>query len=383
VDDASGVERGRGIVTADVAATEPTRDFPAASDSLAGLDADAAPGAREQSERESLEALESDATGRPAIVDSMRRAEIIARSTAARLYGTDRDGAGGLERREITDAARDEVSRNGGLKAPEVAVQRPAAKIEPEEPKAAIEAPNEAKPEPVVAEAPPVVEPPQPEPQAPPVVKSVAAAEVAAAPSKPAVVAAAATAPEQVKAAIAKAAEKEPKPAPAVAPAPEVAAASASPAPPPPGPFTLGRAVRVKDGDTVWDIALEHYGSAGSAVLKRILVNNPGVRDPLRLEVGSTVFLPFSRPEQMIRKESAGYRVVLVSGTSRERLEEVGRWASVAGGEVRITSTSSGAGPVLYEISVVGLPSESAALSMATNLFESSATGAPERTAMR
>ncbi len=384
VGDASIGERGKSIGTKIVAATEPTRDLPAASESLAGLGADTASDAREQSERKSLEALESDATRRPAIVDSMRRAEIIARSTAARLYGTDRDGAGAIERRDIADAARDEVSRNGGLKAPEVAVQRPAAVIEPEEPKAAIDAPNEAETEPVFAEAPPVAEQPQPEPapEASPVVKSVAA-EIAAAPSKPAAVAAPATAPEQVKAAIAKAAEKKPKPAAAVAPAPEVDAASASPAPPPPGPFTLGRAVRVKDGDTVWDIALEHYGSAGSAVLKRILVNNPGVRDPLRLEVGSTVFLPFSRPEQMVRKESAGYRVVLVSGTSRERLEEVGRWASAAGGEVRMTSTSGGTGPVLYEISIVGLPSESAALSMATNLFESSATGALERTAMR
>jgi phage tail protein X len=163
----------------------------------------------------------------------------------------------------------------------------------------------------------------------------------------------------------------------------EVAAASASTASAPHGPFTLGRAVRVRDGDTVWDIALEHYGSAGSAVLKRILINNPGVRDPLRLEVGSTVFLPYSRPEQMVRKESAGYRVVLVSGTSRERLEEVGRWASAAGGEVRMTSTTAGVGPVLYEVSIVGLPSESAALSVATNLFESSATGVLDRTAMR
>jgi hypothetical protein len=38
---------------------------------------------------------------------------------------------------------------------------------------------------------------------------------------------------------------------------------------------------------------------------------------------------------------------------------------------------------VLYEISVVGIPSEAQALSLAINLFENAGTGSSERTAMR
>jgi general secretion pathway protein A len=388
-------------------------DTKAAADSLDVADMAPAPGVREDAESESLAALESDARGRPAIVDSMRRAEILARSTAARLYGTDRDGEGALERRDITDAARDEVSRNGGLKEPEVAVHRLAAASDSVAKAGAIEKEVAAAPElnpqpgavsPTPAES-AMLDKPTAASTAPEQVQADAkaaekAAEQEAAKRETAKREAAkqeaakqeiakreaakreAAKQEAVKQEAAKQEAAKQEAATKEVKAAEVAAASA-PAPAPRGPFTLGRAVRVKDGDTVWDIALEHYGSAGSAVLKRILINNPGVRDPLKLEVGSTVFLPYSRPEQMVRKESAGYRVVLVSGTSRERLEEVSSWASAAGGEVRMTSSTSGVGPVLYEVSIVGLPSESVALSVATNLFESSATGVLERTAMR
>jgi type II secretory pathway predicted ATPase ExeA len=112
-----GVPDSRNSVAADTAAPHgdsPTRtaDMPVASDAT-GRD----PG--EFSESEELatrQALASDPTRRQAITDSIRRAEVIARSTAARIYGTgDAVRSSGSAPTDLTDAALAEVARDRGL----------------------------------------------------------------------------------------------------------------------------------------------------------------------------------------------------------------------------------------------------------------------------
>ena len=390
-------------------------------------------GASAEEEAASRHALNSDPTGRPAIVDSMRRAEVIARSTAARLYGKDQDGQGASRRRDIADDALDQVAREGGLRAPNTSSPTPAAADDDDMPPPTANIDDPAPPPPAVPEA--VIAAKEAEAaKAAQAAKEAEAAKEAAAKEEAAKQAALAKAAKEAaakeaaakEAAAAKlaakeaaakeaaakeaaakakaaeeaklAAEKEKATASAqattsseevkaavAAAMPEGSAVASAPAPGPipQGPFALGRAVRVADGDTVWDIAIKQYGSAGPAVLKRILVSNPGVRDPLRLPVGSTVFLPYSRPDQMVRKDGSSYRIVLASGTSRERIEELARWATAIAGELRLMSSTTSTGPVLYELSVVGIPSEAQALRLATNLFENAGSGSSERTAMR
>ncbi len=407
----------------------PSADAPHAAGEPAPTVALSPGAARVDDETASLHALETDASARPAIQDSMRRAEIVARSTAARLYGTDQDARGATERRDIAAAAMDEVSREGGLKAPDLSVPSATLGVRPDEddddlptPAAALDEPADVpsaltKPAPSVVPEPVARKEPAPsvaaskqlehkpgaKPAAKPApekaaevkspAKPVAKPEEKAPPKLPDAAPAASVArtdeaatpvDDPVKAAVARAIRSNDEPSAAdVQPPAEAAPEQQLAAVPPRGSFVLGRAVRVAEGDTVWDIAIKHYGSAGSSVLKRILASNPSVRDPSHLDVGSTVFLPFSRPEQMIRRDTNGFRVVLASGTSRERLEAVGRWANTVASEVRMTSSSASSGPVLYEVSIIGLPSEAAALSLATNLFENSATTSTERTAMR
>ena len=385
-------------------------------------------------EQASVRALESDASSRPAIADSMRRAEVIARSTAARLYGTDQDGEAATHRRDITDAARDDVARDGGLRAPAVTVPPAAAPAASEEDvdvaaaaqsvasavaeqqraaaeaaakaaaatreaaaskeaaaakeaaakrdaeaKMAAEAKKEAEAKKLAAAKKEAEAATQAAAQAAAAERKAAAEQQQQAAAAGAESASAAPTPDEVRAAVERVAGGASE-----SPATDAASADAArTAPVPHRSFTLGRVVRVADGDTVWDIAIKNYGSAGPAVLKRILVSNPGVRDPLRLEVGSMVFLPYSRPDQMVHREASGFRVVLASGTSRERLEELARWASTIAGEVRLTSSAGGAGPVLYELSVAGISSEAKALSLATTLLENASSSATERTAMR
>jgi phage tail protein X len=150
-------------------------------------------------------------------------------------------------------------------------------------------------------------------------------------------------------------------------------------------PAMLGRSVEVEDGDTVWDIAIRYYGGAGPATLKRILASNPVIQDPLKLEVGSTVFLPFSRPDQMIARDPGGYRVLLAVAPSRQGLASLEGWARSLGGEIRVGKATTGEGREQYELYVAGLPSESAALDLATSLLErvTALVNPPQRTAMR
>lgn len=357
------------------------------------------------------QALESDATRRQAIADSIRRAEIIARSTAARLYGTG-DTVGGRANTDLTDAALAEVARNRPLTGL-AATAEAAPTLTPQ--------PSDAVP-PAVASA-PIVEPTPPSPEPARKATIDAAAPTGAAVPVPAK--SAQTEPPQAPAQVATAAT-EPTPPPSVAkpeandpgpkkaevkkPAPKTAAAAGKSAaaktasadqgavaatakatsPSPSAsvtrpPAVLGRSVPVEEGDTVWDIAIRYYGGAGPATLKRILASNPAIRDPLKLEVGSTVFLPFSRPDQMIGREGGGYRVLLAAAPTRQAIAGLEGWARGIGREIRIGTATVGKGRTMYELYVAGLPDESAAFDLATSLLGpiAAAVNPLERTAMR
>ncbi len=94
------------------------------------------------------------------------------------------------------------------------------------------------------------------------------------------------------------------------------------------GEPVIGRYVRVLPGDTVWDIAVAHYGSAGPVTLERILNSNPRMTNPRRLEVGSLIYLPFERPEQMVgeRREDGTYRVLVATAPGEAELLAVKAW---------------------------------------------------------
>lgn len=406
----------------DVPPARSAADAPALAPDVPAADDTSASGMPEFSESEELatrQALDSDPTRRQAIADSIRRAAVIARSTAARLYGTgDSDTDAGNAKPDLADAALAEVARGGALTgldatdevaAPTATVARqvepavstgsavlePAPSPEPEkavkiDPAAATvdagvvatkadDAAAARTTEPSASkESEPVVEA-TPEPVAV-MAPKVEAKKVAATP------AATAAAPSKSKPA-SKAEPKPPKPAevadarPSAASAPAPRAPSAATRP----PAMLGRSVEVEDGDTVWDIAIRYYGGAGPATLKRILASNPTIHDPLKLEVGSTVFLPFSRPDEMIAREGSGYRVLLASAPSRQGLASLEGWARSLGGEIRIGKSTIGQGRQQYELYVAGLPDESAALDLATSLLEriTALVNPPQRTAMR
>jgi type II secretory pathway predicted ATPase ExeA/LysM repeat protein len=403
---------GIGSESARTAPDVPAADTPAvAADVPAGIQEEES-AVLEFSEGEELasrQALDSDATKRQAIADSIRRAEVIARSTAARLYGKGDGGARAEKSKpDLTDAALAEAGRTGGLtgfddRSPEAAgaaetraqtaeskAASSAATLErtvPAEPANTVmadaaapasEASDDAKqgedPVPVTKRA--AVEA-EPERTGPPKTKK-EEPMVAAAPAPVA----------QSKSKIAS----SPEPRSAVAASGRTAASASAAVKSPAAPTTvsrppamLGRSVVVEEGDTVWDISIRYYGGAGPTTLKRILASNPAIYDPLKLEVGSTVFLPFSRPDQMIAREGGGYRVLLASAPSRQGLSSLEVWARSLGGEIRVGQSDAGPGGKQYELYVAGLPSESAALDLATSLLErvTALLNPPQRTAMR
>lgn len=393
----SGLEsQGARAATARAADAAAAQGAPRVEIDVSGEDAEAAHTRR---------ALESDATQRQPILDSIRRAEIVARSTAARLYDRDRGGAGD-GRKDLAAAALDEVARDRGLTGlgepdDSVAAEDEAiatAALEAEETVEGAEAPVVAEPvvrdteavkagdsatavEPEVDASIPAPAPPAPVVGEPAAVKRVQATVAAATKSKEPVASASAESARRAKGDAPPAAAASPRGSRDSLGTVVVAGqrpASPEPATPVEMP-SLGRSVVVKDGDTVWDISIRHYGEAGPTVLKRILAANARIRDPLKLEVGSTVFLPFSRPEQMVSRDSTGFRVLLASGPDLATVAPVETWARTFAGDVRVTRSAS-----QHEVYVVGLASESAAVGLATGLLERSpGTTAAQRTAMR
>ncbi len=137
------------------------------------------------------------------------------------------------------------------------------------------------------------------------------------------------------------------------------------------GEPVVGHLVRVLPGDTVWDIAVAHYGSAGPVTLKRILNSNPLVRDPRNLEAGSHIYLPFQRPDQMVRAADNGtYHVIIAIAPQQTRLEQVREWVkSFVPGVELTTVTASGGGEGGYQLQIVGVASRDAALGLASDIL--------------
>lgn len=132
----------------------------------------------------------------------------------------------------------------------------------------------------------------------------------------------------------------------------------------------VGQLVRVLPGDTVWDIAVAHYGAAGPVTLKRILNSNPRIVDPRNLEVGAHIYLPFQRPDQMVRSGPGGTYTVLVAVSPQEPiLESVRDWLAtiVTGADVAM-SKGSGAQSI-FQVQIVGLKSRDEALRVASQVL--------------
>jgi hypothetical protein len=157
-----------------------------------------------------------------------------------------------------------------------------------------------------------------------------------------------------------------------------VAAAAPAPAPPS-GLKTLGlgadepivgQLVRVLAGDTLWDIAVAYYGTAGPVTLKRILNSNPAIRDPRHLEVGAHIYLPFQRPEQMVLTgEEGSYRILLAVSPEKGRLAPVRAWIESFIGNAQFTTSTVSGAERSYHLHLVGLASREAALEFANEIL--------------
>jgi hypothetical protein len=133
----------------------------------------------------------------------------------------------------------------------------------------------------------------------------------------------------------------------------------------------VGQLVRVLPGDTVWDIAIAYYGTAGPVTLKRILNGNPGIRDPRHLEVGAHIYLPFQRPEQMVLAGAEGsYRVLLAVAPEESRLAPVRAWVESIMSAPRFTTSVVSGAERSFQLHAVGLLSREAAIELATAVLE-------------
>ncbi|RMD82498.1 MAG: AAA family ATPase [Candidatus Dadabacteria bacterium] len=134
----------------------------------------------------------------------------------------------------------------------------------------------------------------------------------------------------------------------------------------------LGRLVQVSRGDTIWDIAIAHYGTAGPKTLARILASNPGITDPRHLEVGTRVFLPFVRADQMVESGERGFRLILASAPDAASLAVAQAWVMrmLPQLDLEIVPGRSGQEQLLV---AEGIPSRDAARALAEALLEARA----------
>jgi nucleoid-associated protein YgaU len=269
-----------------------------------------------------------------AVLDSIRRAEVLARSTAARLF----DG----KRTSIEESAARQAGSTGGL-----TDTRPAR--------------QEARDDSRKPDSPPVRR--APETSGPDERLSVAAAGMV-----PADETLPGDSAEMAKPLDALAGPVEPLVTAGIDPeAPRKGRLLG----PREGEPIVGHLVRVLPGDTVWDIAVAHYGSAGPVTLKRILNSNPLVRDPRNLEAGSHIYLPFQRPDQMVQgAENGTYHVVVAIAPQQARLEQVRDWIKGLVPSAQVTTaTAESAGDKEYRLQIVGLTSRETALGLASDIL--------------
>jgi hypothetical protein len=132
----------------------------------------------------------------------------------------------------------------------------------------------------------------------------------------------------------------------------------------------IGQLVHVTPGDTVWDIAVAYYGTAGPVTLKRILNSNPTIRDPRHLDLGNHIYLPFQRPEQMVLSgEEGSYRVLLAISPEQSRLAAVRAWIESFIDNAQFTTSTVTQGERAYQLQLIGLRSRESALEFATEIL--------------
>ena len=137
------------------------------------------------------------------------------------------------------------------------------------------------------------------------------------------------------------------------------------------GEIMLGNQVKVGRGDTVWDIAVAHYGTAGPLTLSRILKHNPKIRDPRRLRRGVHIYLPFVRPEQMVQKDSDGsFRVLLATSPDPAAVNRSKGWVSKLRSESDLESVRVVGDGGMVKLYARGLPTRDAATEFATDVLE-------------
>ncbi|MFP6599116.1 MAG: AAA family ATPase [Deltaproteobacteria bacterium] len=136
------------------------------------------------------------------------------------------------------------------------------------------------------------------------------------------------------------------------------------------GPATgrpaLGEMAKVRAGQSVWTIAVEHYGTGGPKTLEMIFSANPRLTNPYRLEVGAYLFLPFRHPERMVSPDrDGGYHVLVSACPQRGMLAATETWLRgvIPGAEFE-TEASGGPEP-RYRLFLTGLGSREAALAQA------------------
>ncbi len=136
------------------------------------------------------------------------------------------------------------------------------------------------------------------------------------------------------------------------------------------GEPVVGQLVRVLPGDTVWDIAVAHYGAAGPVTLKRILNSNPRINDPRNIEVGAHIYLPFQRPDQMVRSGPGGtYTVLVVVSPKEPILEAVRSWLATVVTGAEVAMSKGGGAQSIFQLQIVGLKSRDEALRVASQVL--------------
>jgi len=359
----------------------------------------------------------SSVTGSKVVQDSIRRAELMARSTAARLFDRKRDTLQDSVNKQISEGnalSLDSVP-GGMVEAAAEAEEMAAELMRRQSGSAAARKRAEAR---VRASEPPAIKRPQPrattddatatdgkpaggtrgEARADqaggdggesPMQLAMAGDSPASPDPKAASKAVTKSAPKSAAKQTAKPVVAAPAPAAEPAVTPERAAEVTEPTTiamaTPPAEMTaisgrflgpnddepmVGRLVKVLDGDTLWDVAVAHYGTAGPVTVKRILNSNPRIRDPRVLEVGAHIYLPFQRPDQMV--VSAGdeaYSVVVAVSPRQAGLAQVRQWLDAVLTGLQLSTSEVGDGQPMFRLEITGIDSRDEALSLASEIL--------------
>jgi phage tail protein X len=179
-----------------------------------------------------------------------------------------------------------------------------------------------------------------------------------------------------------RAPESAPAPAGPSDPAPdeeEAAAESADDAEPaadsqdvqdsPTGDAIDGKEIRVRSGDTLYQLAWRTYGTANYTTLDMLRAANPGIQDVNRIVAGRVLTFPDPGPESRIVGDGSSLAVLAITTPEPRHAEGVQRKLQEQFGEkVEIEPVVLGEGQRLYRVSLRELQGESQARSIAESL---------------